>query len=76
MRSWRNVGSGRSKATTTLVGLWSRRRLIIIDVKPKTALVTCPEAVAMSVGRAKNARYVSELPSTSMSLSDMSARFR
>jgi len=27
-----------------------------IDVNPNTALVTCPEAVAMSVGRAKNAR--------------------
>ena len=34
-----------------------------IDVNPNTAFVTCPEAVAMSVGSAKNARYVSELPS-------------
>ena len=38
-----------------------------IDVKPKTALVTWPEAVAMSVGSAKKARYVSELPSSSSS---------
>src|SRR5437588_11272158 len=38
-----------------------------IDVKPNTALVTCRDAVAMSVGRAKNARYVSELPSRSSS---------
>jgi hypothetical protein len=27
-----------------------------MDVNPNTALVTCPEAVAMSVGSAKNAR--------------------
>src|SRR3954462_10707245 len=57
-------------------GRWSRSRLMSMLVNPKTALVTCPEAVAMSVGRAKNARYVSELPSTSMSLSAMSGRFR
>ena len=37
-------------------GLWSRTRLMSIDVKPNTALVTCPDAVARSVGRAKNAR--------------------
>ena len=37
-------------------GWWSRRRLISIDVKPNTALVTCPDAVARSVGSAKNAR--------------------
>ncbi len=55
-RSWRNVGSGRSNATTTVSGRWSRMRLMSIDVNPKTALVTCPEAVARSVGRAKNAR--------------------
>src|SRR5215472_5564086 len=36
-----------------------------IDVKPYTALVTCPDAVAMSVGSAKNARYATELPSSS-----------
>ncbi len=30
--------------------------LISIDVKPNTALVTWPEAVARSVGSAKNAR--------------------
>src|SRR5512134_2089530 len=40
-------------------------RLISIDVKPNTALVTWPLAVAMSVGKAKKARYVSELPSIS-----------
>src|SRR3954449_10629851 len=44
-------------------GAWSFSRLISIDVNPKTALVTWPEAVAMSVGRAKNARYTRELPS-------------
>ena len=54
--SWRKVGSGRSKATTIWSGWWSRTRLISIDVKPNTALVTWPEAVAMSVGRAKKAR--------------------
>jgi hypothetical protein len=37
-----------------------------MDVNPKTALVTWPDAVAMSVGRAKNARYRSELPSMSI----------
>jgi hypothetical protein len=63
----RNVGSGRSHATAIAVGRWSRRRLISIEVKPKTAFVTCPDAVAMSVGRAKKARYVRELPSSSMS---------
>jgi hypothetical protein len=30
--------------------------LISMDVNPNTALVTCPEAVAMSVGSAKKAR--------------------
>ena len=40
-----------------------------IDVNPNTALVTWPLAVAMSVGRAKKARYVSELPSSRSSLS-------
>src|SRR5215218_4198233 len=44
-------------------GWWSFTRLISIEVKPNTALVTCPLAVAMSVGSAKNARYVSEFPS-------------
>ena len=44
-------------------GWWSFTRLISIDVKPKTAFVTWPPAVAMSVGRAKKARYVKELPS-------------
>ncbi len=39
-----------------------------IDVNPNTALVICPLAVAMSAGRAKNARYVSEFPSSSSSL--------
>jgi hypothetical protein len=38
------------------VGRWSRSRLTSIDVNPNTALVTCPDAVAMSVGSAKNAR--------------------
>src|SRR5207244_1500851 len=37
-----------------------------IDVKPYTALVTCPLASVMSVGRAKKARYVREFPSMSM----------
>ncbi len=37
-------------------GLWSLSRLISMDVNPNTALVTCPLAVAMSVGRAKKAR--------------------
>jgi DtxR family Mn-dependent transcriptional regulator len=40
--------------------------LTSIEVKPYTALVTCPEAVAMSVGRAKNARYAREWPSRSI----------
>src|SRR5262249_37317294 len=66
--SCRNVGSGRSKAAITPSGRLSRNRLMSIDVNPKTALVTCPEAVAMSGGRAKNARYVKELPSSSRSL--------
>ena len=44
-------------------GFWSFRMFTSIDVNPKTALVTCPDAVARSVGSAKNARYVSELPS-------------
>jgi hypothetical protein len=35
-----------------------------IEVNPYTALVTCPDAVAMSVGSAKNARYVREFPSS------------
>jgi hypothetical protein len=35
---------------------WSRIRLISIDVNPKTALVTWPEAVDRSVGSAKKAR--------------------
>jgi hypothetical protein len=52
----RNVGSGRSKVATTWSGWWSFSRLMNIEVKPNTALVTCPDAVAMSVGRAKNAR--------------------
>jgi hypothetical protein len=39
-----------------------------IEVNPNTAFVTCPDAVAMSVGNAKKARYVSELPSTNMTL--------
>ena len=38
-----------------------------IDVNPKTALVSCPLAVDMSCGRAKNARYVNEFPSTAES---------
>ena len=46
-------------------GRWSFNRLTSIDVKPNTALVTWPDAVAMSVGSAKNARYASELPSSS-----------
>ena len=54
--SWRNVGSGRSKVTSTPSGLWSFNTLMSIDVKPNTALVTWPAAVAMSVGSAKNAR--------------------
>ena len=37
-------------------------------MKPNTAFVTWPDDVAMSVGNAKNARYVSELPSSSRSL--------
>ncbi len=55
-RSWRKVGVGRSKETAMLSGRWSRIRLISIDVKPNTALVTWPLAVAMSVGSAKKAR--------------------
>ena len=54
--SWRKVGSGRSKATAMPSGWWSRTRFRSIDVNPKTALVTCPEASVMSVGRAKKAR--------------------
>jgi hypothetical protein len=37
-------------------GAWSFSRLMSMEVKPYTALVTCPEAVARSVGRAKKAR--------------------
>ena len=54
--SWRKVGSGRSKATAMWSGWWSFIRLISIEVNPNTALVTWPDAVAMSVGRAKKAR--------------------
>src|SRR5438552_267104 len=68
MISWRNVGSGRSNATTMPAGLWSLSRLMSIDVNPNTAFVTWPDAVAMSVGRAKKARYASEFPSSSMIL--------
>ena len=67
--SWRNVGSGRSKATSTSSGRCSLSTLMNIDVNPNTALVSCPLAVDMSCGRAKNARYVSEFPSSSSSLS-------
>ncbi len=56
MRSWRNVGSGRSKVMATASGSWSRSRFTNIDVKPNTALVTRPLAVARSVGSAKKAR--------------------
>ena len=35
---------------------WSRIRLMSIDVNPNTAFVTCPDAVARSVGSAKKAR--------------------
>jgi aminoglycoside phosphotransferase (APT) family kinase protein len=45
-----------------------------MEVKPNTALVTCPEAVAMSVGSAKNARYVSELPSSRRSFIEGDSR--
>src|SRR5918994_7088666 len=45
-----------------------------IDVNPNTAFVTCPLAVAMSAGSAKNARYVSELPSRSSSFGMGSGR--
>ena len=55
-RSWRNVGSGRSNATAMRRCPWSRIRLMSIDVKPNTAFVTCPDAVARSVGSAKKAR--------------------
>ena len=69
-----NVGAvSKETATAMAVGWWSRSRLMSIDVNPNTALVTCPEAVAMSVGRAKNARYVSELPSRRRSFA-MSSR--
>ena len=37
-------------------GLWSFRMFTSIDVNPNTALVTCPDAVARSVGSAKKAR--------------------
>ena len=37
-------------------GWWSRSRLTSIEVNPNTALVTCPDAVARSVGSAKKAR--------------------
>ena len=50
------------------IGTLVASRLISIDVKPNTAFVTWPDDVAMSVGNAKNARYVSELPSSSRSL--------
>ena len=48
--------AGRSKATAIASGLWSFTMFTSIDVKPNTAFVTCPDAVARSVGRAKKAR--------------------
>ena len=45
-----------AQATATPSGRCSRSRLSSIEVNPYTALVTCPDAVAMSVGSAKNAR--------------------
>ena len=42
--------------TSMLSGRCSVTRLTSIDVKPYTALVTCPETRVMSVGRAKKAR--------------------
>ena len=38
--SWRKVGSGRSKATSTPSGFCSLSTRISIDVNPNTALVT------------------------------------
>ena len=48
--------AGRSKATAMASGFWSFRMFTSIDVNPNTALVTCPDAVARSVGSAKKAR--------------------
>src|SRR5579862_7476726 len=62
--SSRKVGSGRSKATPMPLGWLSRRTMVSMDVKPCTAFVTCPALVARSMGRAKKARYTSELPSS------------
>jgi hypothetical protein len=45
-----------AKATAMWSGWWSFSKLISMEVNPNTALVTCPDAVAMSVGRAKKAR--------------------
>ncbi len=62
--SSRKVGSGRSNATAMPPGWLSRSSMTSIDVKPCTALVTWPALVARSMGRAKNARKTSELPSS------------
>src|SRR5215469_13675825 len=65
-----NVGSPRSNATATWVGCSSRSTLISIAVNPYTALVGWPVVVEkFSTGSAKNARYASECPSSSSSLS-------
>src|ERR1700683_600702 len=64
------VGSPRSNATATCVGFSSRSTLMSIAVNPYTALVGWPVVVAkFSTGRAKNARYASEWPSSRRSLS-------
>jgi hypothetical protein len=47
-------------------GLWSFTNVFNMVQKPYTELVTCPLAVAMSVGNAKKARYASELPSSAI----------
>ena len=56
-----DMATASGQVTNAVFGFTSM--LISIEVKPNTALVTCPDAVARSVGRAKKARYVRELPS-------------
>src|SRR5271166_1415992 len=65
--SSRKVGPGASKATARAEGRCSRTKKTSIEVKPWTALVTVPSAVARSSGSAKKARKARDMPSRSSS---------
>src|SRR3954466_16299835 len=52
-----------SQVTIVALGPYSVRIFTSIEAKPKIALVGSPVDVAIDSGRAKNARYASELPS-------------